>query len=158
MRQDKYFNIPNKIGNSTVNLQGYIFCVKSFLPSLQKFLPPPPIKVPIPRSLLRRWGSGRILTPKLSNLVPEKILKTASHSNYYLKLTICAKRLFFQYFMKKWGGGGGESWHGKVEGKIVIRVQFVFHFPSPPLEQKSVFWVILLNIHPCKFNRRTEKE
>ena len=39
----------------------------------------------------------------------------------------------------------------KSEGKkIMIRVQFVFHYPSPPpIYKKIMGGVILQNIHPC---------
>ena len=70
--------------------------------------------------------------PKLSNLVSSKNssvmlfldpLKTAQHSNSYLKLTNCAKRRIFSIFYEEIGGK--KSWNGKVWKKMIIRVQFV---------------------------------
>ena len=62
---------------------------------------------------LLRWGWGvwgqsppwekmfGNLTPKLSNLVPDKDLIIALQSYSYLKLTISSKRRNLKYFMKK---------------------------------------------------------
>ena len=55
------------------------------------------------------------LTPKLSNLVPEKGLKTAQHSNYFFKLFARSAK-FVQYFMKN---KGEESCNGKVWEKMM---------------------------------------
>ena len=65
------------------------------------------------------------MTPKLSNLVPEKGLKTAEHSNSYLKYTICAKRRnLFNILWRNWEEKNSEM--EKWGEKVMIRVQFMF--------------------------------
>ena len=63
------------------------------------------------------------LTSKLSNLVPEKGMKTAQHSNFYRKLIICDKRQNFSVFYEEMGGKNPEleKW-GK---QVMIRVEFM---------------------------------
>ena len=72
------------------------------------------------------------LVSEMSNFVLEKSLKTAEHSNSYLKLTICGKRP--NLFNILWRIVGKKSWNGKVGGKFDIQgfslcVVFFIFFP-----------------------------
>ena len=99
------------------------------------------------------WGNiiGN-LTP-IEQFGASKGLKTALHSNYYLKLTSCAKRQNFPIFyeeiwgknpeMEKWGKSYDQDW------------VYVFHFflhlsknPFPPPPGGGGFCKIY-SIHPC---------